>query len=190
MSTYVKCKGAGDYHKQYYDKKPVVQVDYSFVTQKLSTAEGEEKEKGKTLSATILSAVDVTTGMVSSCVVKEKGPNDYAVNELQRFVLEVGRSQGVLQSDQEPAIKLLCRDVAAKIGITTRLSPVNSKQSQGIIEKRHRDLHKAIKVFKETILMNYGDHYWSWTCSTNLDRQARSMGSQHVPTTQRWKDQR
>ena len=68
----VKCKGAGDYHKQYYDKKPVVQVDYSFVTQKLSAADGEEKEKGKILSATILSAVDVTTGMVSSCVVKER----------------------------------------------------------------------------------------------------------------------
>ena len=31
----VKRKGAGDYHKQYYDKKLVVQVDYSFVTQKL-----------------------------------------------------------------------------------------------------------------------------------------------------------
>ena len=131
----VKCKGAGDYHKQYYDKKPVVQVDYSFVTQKLP-ADGESK--GKTLSATVLSAVDITTGMVSSCIVKEKGSSDYAINELQRFVLEVARSQGVLQSDQEPAIKLLCRDVATKIGMTTRLSPVNSKQSQGIVERWRR----------------------------------------------------
>ena len=47
----VRCKGAGDYHKQYYDKKPVVQVDYSFITQKLS-ADGDGK--GKTLSATVL----------------------------------------------------------------------------------------------------------------------------------------
>ena len=46
----VKCKGAGDYHKQYYDKKPVVQVDYSFVTQK---PPAECDSKGKTRSDTI-----------------------------------------------------------------------------------------------------------------------------------------
>ena len=63
----VKCKGAGDYHKQYYDKKPVVQVDYSFITQKLQS--DEDDQSGKTMTATVLSAVDITTGMVSSCVV-------------------------------------------------------------------------------------------------------------------------
>ena len=132
----MKCKGAGDYHRQYYDNRPVVQVDYSFITQKLQSE--EDDMNGKTITATVLSAVDITTGMVSSCVVKEKGSNDYALNELQRFILEVGRSQGILQSDQEPAIKLLCRDAAIKLGVTSRLSPVYSKQSQGKVERWHR----------------------------------------------------
>ena len=113
----VKCKGAGGYHKQIYDKRPVIQVDYCFVTNKVKTENKEDKPK--TISVTVLSAVDVTTGMTASCVVKEKGSNDYAINELHRFALEVGRSQGILQSDQEPAIRALCRDVASKIGMTT-----------------------------------------------------------------------
>ena len=75
---------------------------------------------------TVLSAVDVTTGMAASCVVKEKGSHNYAINELHRFALEVGRSQGVLQCDQEPAIRALCLDAATKIGMTTRLAPTYS----------------------------------------------------------------
>ena len=39
--------------------------------------------------------------------------------------------------------------------MTSRLSPVYSKQSQGKVERWHRELHKAIRVFKETILTNY-----------------------------------
>ena len=85
-----------------------------------------EKVNGETLSATVLSAVDVTTGMVASCVVQEKGASDYAVNEVRRFVLEVGRSQGILQSDQEPAIRALCSAAGAKIGCAVRLAPAYS----------------------------------------------------------------
>ena len=149
----VRCKGVGDYHKQTYDKKPVIQVDYSFISQREEPT--ADFPRGKTLSATVLSVVDVTTGMVTSCIVESKGSNEYSINELQRFILEVGRSNGVLQSDQEPAIKILCRDVATKLSMTARLSPVGSKQSQSNVESWHRELHKAIRVFKETILENY-----------------------------------
>ena len=83
----VRCKGVGDYHKQVYDKKPVIQVDYSFVTQKEEAT--KDYPKGKNLTATVLSAVDVTTGMVTSFIVENKGPNEYSVNELQRFVIQV-----------------------------------------------------------------------------------------------------
>ena len=132
----VKCKGAGDYHKQVYDKKPVIQVDYSFVTQRDEPT--EDYPKGKTSSAMVLSAVDVTTWMVTSCVVENKGPTEYSVNELQRFIIEVGRTGGTLQSDQEPSVKSLCRAVAIKVGMVQRLAPVNSKQSQGNVERLHR----------------------------------------------------
>ena len=43
----VRCKGVGDYHKQVYDKKPVIQVDYSFVTQRDEPT--KDYPKGKTI---------------------------------------------------------------------------------------------------------------------------------------------
>ena len=81
----MKCKGRGDYHKQVYDRKPVIQIDYCFLVSK-TKYEQEVKDKyydvRDKIYATVLSGVDVTTGMVGSCVVKAKGSNDYAVNEL------------------------------------------------------------------------------------------------------------
>ena len=53
-------------------------------------------------------------------------------------------------------MKALCRAVALKMGMVQRLEPVNSKQSQRNVERWHRELHKAIRIFKETIQLNYG----------------------------------
>ena len=36
----VKRKGRQDYHKQVYDKRPVIQVDYCFLARKLTDDEG------------------------------------------------------------------------------------------------------------------------------------------------------
>ena len=47
----VRCKGACDYHKQVFDKKPVIQVDYCFITAK---TKGQSDEKNKTTSVTVL----------------------------------------------------------------------------------------------------------------------------------------
>ena len=79
-----------------------------------------------TVMIPVLSAIDVITGMTMASVAKQKGSNNYAINELRRFVLEVGRSGGVLQSDQETAIRALCRDAAALAGMSVRLSPAYS----------------------------------------------------------------
>ena len=77
----------------------------------------------------VLTATDVTTGMTSSAVVENKGLNDYAANELTRFVLECGRGGGVLQpgvvqSDQEAPIRNSLRHVWALTGMSLRHSPV------------------------------------------------------------------
>ena len=64
-----------------------------------------------------MSAVDITTGLTMSCVVPQKGPIDYSVNELRRFALEAGRTAGKLQSDGEPAVKALVNAAAAKLGM-------------------------------------------------------------------------
>ncbi len=156
----VQCKGRADYHKrQVFDKKPVIQLDYAFITSKPKTTDDEPntttvlpQDKN---TVTMLTAVDVTTGMSASSIVKNKGPNDYAVNEVIRFVLEVGRSQGVLQTDQEPAIRALAREAATKLGMTTRLAPAYSHRSQGSVERWHKELHGHVKLLREMIKINY-----------------------------------
>ena len=137
----------------------MIQLDYCFLVDKLPPPSGEptadEKVTKEVARATVLSAVDVTTGMTMAAVVKNKGSNNYAITELHRFILECGRSRGVLQSDQEVAIRALLRDAATRIGMTTRLSPAYSHQSQGTAERWHRELWGLVKVFKEMVKTNY-----------------------------------
>ena len=60
----VKACGLPTQHRQVYDRKPLIQVDYGFIT---------PKSGGQ---ITVLSAIDVTTGLTMSCVVPSKGPID------------------------------------------------------------------------------------------------------------------
>ena len=75
----------------------------------------------------VLTATDITSGLVLSVVVEAKGSNPYAVAELRRFILECGRTGGVLQPIQTPAqiqsgqetpMRALVRDVATLTGMS------------------------------------------------------------------------
>ena len=59
---------------------------------------------------TLLNVIDVLSGLALSVVVPRKGQSVYAQAELGRFVLETGRTFGILQSDPEPALKQLAHD--------------------------------------------------------------------------------
>ena len=52
-------------------------------------------------SVTILNVGDVMSGLALACVVPNKGRSVYAEGELRRFILETGRTFGVLQADPE-----------------------------------------------------------------------------------------
>ena len=148
----MRTNGRGDYHKQVYDKRPVIQVDYAFLGDKEETKkEGTDESTTTRMSTTALTTCDVPTGMVMAAVVKNEGVNDYAVNELRRFILECGRSNTVLQSDQESSIRALCQEVAAKVGMSTRLSPAYSLRSLGSAERRHESLWAQCKLFEELL---------------------------------------
>ena len=61
-------------------------MDYAFMADaKKSRDEDTTEERPMT---TILTAIDIDTGMTMACVVQRKGITDYAVAEVQRFVLE------------------------------------------------------------------------------------------------------
>ena len=148
----VKTRRRANYHKQLYDKRPVVQIDYCFLTEKTKPSPDDDPEK---VLIPVLTAVDVTTGLTMAAVVPKKGANNYALAELRRFVLEAGRSRGVLQTDQEPAIKVLARQAALQLSMTTRLAPKYSSSSSGAVERWHRERWGHAETLKEAIKLHY-----------------------------------
>ena len=83
-------------------KQPVVQVDFAFVSDKVGGP-----------SITLLNAVDALTGLGLSVAVPTNGRSTYSQAELRRFILETGRTFGVLQCDPEPALKALAETVTS-----------------------------------------------------------------------------
>ena len=77
-------------------ERPVLRCDYVFFT--------DPKVEG---SITILNVRDVMSGLALACVVPNKGRSVYAEGELRRFILETGRTFGVLQADPEPSLVAL-----------------------------------------------------------------------------------
>ena len=135
----VNARGLPTQHRQVYDRKPLIQVDYGFITAKEGT------------QVTIRSAIDVTTALTMSCDVPTKGPIDYAVNELRRFALEAGRTSGKLQSDHGPSINSLINAAAAKLGMAVQMAPIYYTQSQGVVERWHRELWGHTRVLNATV---------------------------------------
>ena len=87
----LQAKGKHLPHHALKDRHPVIQIDFAF----LSTKE----QPG--LSITIVTAVDVRTQMSCAMVTPSKQVNRYVLTELRRFILEVGRTQAILQCDDE-----------------------------------------------------------------------------------------
>ena len=80
---------------------------------------------------------------------------DYMVNNLHAFIFECGRTQGILQSDNEDTLNALLKATAAKVGsMTVRHSPSYSSNSQGSVERLHRTLLGHIRVVKAQVESN------------------------------------
>ena len=73
----VQAKSQQNHSKKLRMKQPVLQCDYSFMS-----------DKGSDTQVTLLNARDVITGMSTSAVVPNKGHSVYAEAELRRFVLD------------------------------------------------------------------------------------------------------
>ena len=142
-STCVQGKGKHSIHPKLKDRKPVIQVDYAF----LSTKE----EPG--VHATILTAIDVRTQLSMAIVIPSKKASRYAVTELKRFIYETGRTQAILQCDDESSIKALLKTVISEIGgLAMRVAPTGSSQSQGSIERFHQTLFGQFRTLRVSLL--------------------------------------
>ena len=142
----VQGKGRQDNYKKQQSRQPVIQVDFAYI-----------KSQQDPKTTPVLTAVDVTTQLCMAVLVPDKASMmDYMVNNLQAFIFECGRTQGILQSDNEDTLNALLKATAAKVGtMSVRHSPSYSSNSQGSVERLYRTLLGQIRVVKAQVESNY-----------------------------------
>ena len=75
-------------------------------------------------AVTIFTGVDVIAQMAMAVMVPLTSVNRYGRTELKRFIYETGRTQAILQRDDENSIKAIRRATIKDIeGLTGRLAP-------------------------------------------------------------------
>ena len=100
-------------------------------------------------AVTIFTGVDVRTQMAMAVLAPSNAVNRYGLTELKRFIYEPGRTQAILQCDDESSIKAIRRVALKDIeGLTGRLAPTLSSQSQGSIERWDHTLFSQIRALR------------------------------------------
>jgi hypothetical protein len=151
-------KGKESHHKQLgrnSNRTPTVQLDYHFFTQ-----HGDKTPDKPDLNITALTAIDLHTGMAMCVTVTKKGFDKYAMTELCKFLIETGRANATLHSDNEPAIIALCQATVKKMGtaLNFRTGPAYLPQSQGLVERHHGVLQSQVKTLIAELKQNYDPH--------------------------------
>ena len=142
----IQSRGRQTSHQQQTSKQPVIQVDFTYI-----------KTYEDKWPVPILTAIDIQTGMaMATMLTDKKGQFAYAQACLQAFILECGRAEGILQSDQEEYLMALLRATAKATGnMTVRFAPAYSSQSSGSIERFHRTLAGHIRTLRTQVQQNY-----------------------------------
>ena len=105
---------------------------------------------------TVLTAIDIQTGMSMGTVVTQKGIIRHALYELRQFIYESGRTYSIVQTDQEPAILDLARALLKEIPrLSMRASPAYHSQSLGTAERYHQSLHAQAHTLRPRVHDKY-----------------------------------
>ena len=91
----VPAKGKQSLHPATQDRKPAIQIDFACMS--------TEEQPGT--AVTIFTGIDVRAQFAMAVMVPSQSINRYGLTELKRFIYEKGRTQAVLQCDDENAIK-------------------------------------------------------------------------------------
>ena len=96
-------------YKKQQSRQPVIQVDFF--------AYIKSQQDPKTIP--VLTAVDVATQVCMAAMVPDKpSMMDHMVNHLQTFIFERGRTQGILQSDNEDTLNALLKAICV-VGVSS-----------------------------------------------------------------------
>ena len=149
-----KAKGKEQHSKRQKDRQPVIQVDYCFV-----------KTSEELPNTTILTAVDVQTGLGMSVVAPSKGRDKYCIAELKKFIFEIGRTYGIIQYDPEPSLKALVTDLLKELGgMSMRATPKDWKQAHGSIGNWQQNFYGQIRALRLQLQERYNVIFTSEDC--------------------------
>ena len=134
------------------DRKPAIQMDFAFMSTK--------EQPGTAI--TIFTGVDVRKQMAMAVPVPSKSVNRYGLTEFKRSIYEAGRTQAIIQCDDEHSVKAIRRATIQEIkGLTGRRAPTISSQTHGSIERWHKTLFNLYrKVFVTLKLMKLNYIFW------------------------------
>ena len=91
------------------------------------------------------------------CLDLHKGRSVYAEGELRRFILETGRTFGVLQADPEASLVALAETVTSELGgLALRKSPTEWKQAQGAVGNSQQLLYAQVRTLPQDLADRYG----------------------------------
>ena len=83
---------------------------------------------------------------------KKKGPNEYAIEAIEKDIESLGVKRFIFKSDQEPAILALKERVIETFGKNYKVIPeeslVGDHQANGEIENAIKEFEKQIRVLK------------------------------------------
>ena len=101
--------------------------------------------------------MDVKTFCNTAMQVKAKGVDPVALSGMKNFLLEIGRTQAVLQSDNEPSIKLLLAELCRLVpGLSRRHSPAYSSKSMGAIGNLQVQLYGQMRTMRADLEKRLG----------------------------------
>ena len=142
---FVKAKGKETPSRRNLDRQPVIQVDYCFLT----TGDG-------CTTVTVLTAVDIQTGLGSAVVTPSKGKDQYCIAELKRFVFEIGRTYGIIQYDPESSLKALVSETLTELGgMSMRATPRDWKQAHGFVGKSQQNFYGQARAIRLQLQERY-----------------------------------
>ena len=126
-------------------KRPVIHLDYAFL--------GDNSDDPQ---VTLVTAIDLLSGLGLLRVVRSKGRSVYAQAELRRFVPETGRTVGRLQIDPEPSLKASVAEITSEVGgLFVVHSPTGWKQAQGAVGTLQSNLSAQIRALKLDLEARY-----------------------------------
>ena len=88
-------------------------------------------------------------------MVEEKGPNEYAIEQVKEDIESMGIRRMICKTDQEPAIVALRERIIEALGTKVEVieeeSPVGDHQAYGGIENAIKEFETQIRVLKLSV---------------------------------------